>query len=234
MPSVGLCCGSVAFNHIGLIHAVDRDVQNLVTVEFHDRTAHRGYHFDDNFKFDLAALGERGALYACPAKGEQPSVIHYRAYQTWALSADWQYNLPPGESTVAVGLGGVPPLSIDDDLAPALGTGCAVVATDAGYLRFLSGSGIQLHLIDLGEEVVAVSVGREWTFVVHRQNRIMADCKFSNLLKVRDIKCHDAARQNLSYTIFDCETFEIIQRGEIPMMRKVNLTWIGFTEDQVS
>lgn len=46
-----------AFNHIGLIHAVDRDIHHLITVEFHDRSAHRGYHFDDNYKFTMASLG---------------------------------------------------------------------------------------------------------------------------------------------------------------------------------
>lgn len=47
-----------AFNHVGIIHAVDRDMHHLVTVEFHDRGAHRGYHFDDNYKFSMASLGQ--------------------------------------------------------------------------------------------------------------------------------------------------------------------------------
>ena len=118
-------------------------------------------------------LGERGALYAASAKGDSPAVLNYRQYETWTLSADWQYTLPSGESITAIGLGGVPATSaIDEDLAPALGSGCIVVATDAGYLRFFSGSGLQTHFIDFPEEVVSISIGREWIFLAHRRDGV--------------------------------------------------------------
>lgn len=46
-----------AFNMLGLIHVVERDDQNIVTIEFHDRSARTGSHFNDTFKFTLGSLG---------------------------------------------------------------------------------------------------------------------------------------------------------------------------------
>ena len=106
-------------------------------------------------------------LYACPARGDLASVINHRPYNTWAQAADWQHELPQGESVTAIGLGGVSAFD-SDDLSPALGTGCIVAATSAGYLRFFGGSGLQTHFIDLGEDIVSLAVGKEWVFAVHR------------------------------------------------------------------
>ena len=36
----------------------DRDSYNLVHVGFHDRSAHQGHQFDDNFKSEMACLGK--------------------------------------------------------------------------------------------------------------------------------------------------------------------------------
>lgn len=57
-----------AFNDIGVIHIVDRDSHNLVHVEFHDRSAHQGHQFDDNYKFEMACLGKSFAQQMMPAK----------------------------------------------------------------------------------------------------------------------------------------------------------------------
>lgn len=43
---------------LGLIHVVEREDQNIVTIEFHDRSAQAGSHFNDTFKFTLGALGQ--------------------------------------------------------------------------------------------------------------------------------------------------------------------------------
>ena len=64
--SVRLSCENVvlsliwrcaAFNMIGVIHVVERDDQNIVTIEFHDRGSRSGSHFNDSLKFTLGALG---------------------------------------------------------------------------------------------------------------------------------------------------------------------------------
>lgn len=151
-----------------------------MSVEFHDRSLHRGYHFEDNYKFSMAALGERGAAYASSGTNDLPSVINYRPFETWTAQADWQYDLPKGESAVAIGVGGVSLNDIDPDLAPCLGSGSVVVGSNAGYLRFFSGSGLQMHLIDLGREIVALTVGKEWAMVMHRSSNVLSDGKASH------------------------------------------------------
>jgi hypothetical protein len=45
---------------------------------------------------------------------------------------------------------------------------------------------------------------------------------------------YEAGCQNLRYTILDLASFDLIQEGRIPLQKKVQLTWIGFTADGVS
>lgn len=40
--------------------------------------------------------------------------------------------------------------------------------------------------------------------------------------------------QNLRYSVVDLESFELIQEGRVPLPRKVQLTWAGFSQEGVS
>ena len=169
---------------LGVIEVTDQDTHHVVNVEFHDKSLRRGYHFQDHFRYHLASLGPRGALYACAPEGTNPAQVHYRPYETWASAPDWQMSLPTGEVPVAVCTGGAPLSRKSNDPSQeeitggptdAGGAGYAAVATSSGLIRFWLGTGIQTYLWHLGGEVVAMEAGAEWVFVIHRDGGTSLD-----------------------------------------------------------
>lgn len=192
----------LAFNMIGVVDATDQETHNVVNIEFHDKSARRGYHFSDHSKFTMASLGEQGIAYAAPA-GETNalSIVHYRPYDSWASSADWSVSLLAGEDALSVAVGG-----------PENGLGTVAVATSKGLVRFFTASGVQRYVWRLGEEVITLVAGRDALLVVHREGGTSLD-----------------GCQNLRYTLLDLETFDAVQEGRVPLPRQVTLAWAGFS-----
>ncbi|TIC08665.1 WD40 repeat-like protein [Wallemia mellicola] len=141
----------LAFNMLGVIHSVDQDTHNLVTVEFHDKSARRGYSFQDHFKSSLCALGEEGALYASTGN---TSMIVYKPFDSWSSQQDWSTRLPDGESASIL----------------ACGSKFVVVSTSKNYLRFFTTSGIQRYVINYGKDVVTASAGKQYFVAVSRSS----------------------------------------------------------------
>ncbi|WVR04655.1 hypothetical protein IAU60_001666 [Kwoniella sp. DSM 27419] len=198
----------LAFNMVGVIDVTDQETHNVVNVEFHDKSARRGYHFQDHNKYSLAALGEQGIAYASKSEADQPSTVYYRPYDSWASQADWSISLPAGEDALAVAAGGGP--------SAEGGLGSVIAATDRGFLRFFTSSGVQRYIWRLGEDVISMAAGRDKVVIVHREGGTSLD-----------------GCQNLRYTLMDLESFEILQEGRVPLPRKVTLVWLGFTSDGV-
>ena len=158
--------------------------------------------------------GELGAIFACPSTAATSSIVFYKPYDSWTSVQEWQYSLPGSENVIAIAVGGMDEPLASDSIGIA-GTGTVLVATDKGFLRFLSGSGLQKYVWNLGEEVVSMAAGKDWALIVHRDGAA------------------GDGRQNLSYSLLDTDTFEIVQAGKIPLGKDTTLTWCGFTDDDV-
>ncbi|KAM0787097.1 hypothetical protein ACM66B_006353 [Microbotryomycetes sp. NB124-2] len=204
----------LAFNMLGVISTVEREDHNLVTIEFHDRSAHVGSHFNDSFRYTLGAIGHQGCAFACRSSGDSPGLIYYRSYENWSTAQEWQYELLPKENPILLSVGGVEGAA-EYDLSIA-GSGTVVVATDKGYVRFLTGSGLQKYVWNLGQEVVTMAAGHEWVIVVYRGVGGVVD-----------------GRQNLEYALMDIDTFEVVQQGSVPLAKGAKLKWVGFTDEQI-
>ncbi|ORX80348.1 WD40 repeat-like protein [Basidiobolus meristosporus CBS 931.73] len=117
----------LAFNMTGVIISIDQGDHATVTVEFHDKSTHRGFHFSDPYKYSHAYLGKRGALFAVKSHDEVASTVFYRPFESWATKSEWTVQLPPGEDAELI----------------ALTSKGAVVVTSKNYVRLFSYSGIQ-------------------------------------------------------------------------------------------
>lgn len=183
----------LAFNMIGVIECTDQETHNIVNVEFHDKSLRRGYHFNDSFRYTLASLGPRGALYACPPEKGTTSAgqVHYRPYDTWASSPEWSVELNKGEVPVAICAGGAQYKKHSDDgddedlndgeedvrrgPKDAGGAGYAIVALSNGRIHIWLGTGIHMYSMAVGGEVVAMAASAEWLFIVYREGGTSLD-----------------------------------------------------------
>lgn len=155
-----------------------------MNVEFHDQTTRKSYHFTDSFKFNLASIGERGIVYACPPEEGHPARVHYKPYATWASLGEWTHELPAGEQAIALAAGGTPPTRSLRKLqdADAEGNGYVAIATNKGYVRFFSGGGAQRGPVwAIDGDVVSMVAGKDYIFVVHREGSASLDGKIHPL-----------------------------------------------------
>ncbi|CAH7673555.1 hypothetical protein PPACK8108_LOCUS8429 [Phakopsora pachyrhizi] len=219
----------MAFNMLGIVQVLEKDDENIITVEFHDRGKRSGYHFVDRFKFNLSCMSELGVAFACGSKksGEMVSVVRYDPFETWATDgwagggsekvgidkeASWQYELPQGESAICLACGGCA-FEIEDSALEGLrGSGAVVIGTNKGYVRIFTGSGMQRYIWNLGQQIIALACNGDFVFVVHRSSIC-------------------PSMHPLNYSLMDTSTFEVIQEGAMPLPNDQSvLNWIGFSE----
>ncbi|KAL4254294.1 hypothetical protein ABKN59_002914 [Abortiporus biennis] len=211
----------LAYNMIGVIESTDQDTHNIINVHFHDQSSRRNYHFTDHFKYSLASLGERGAVYASQPDGatSTPAQVLYRptSSSTFSSAHEWSYSLPPNVRVLGVACSGPPPPKrgkgkVEEDI---LGNGNVVLATSEGELIFLTaGGGIERCVLSLWGDFVAMVASPEWVFIVTRDGSTSMD-----------------GSQNLTGRLIKFEDFGLIQKDSLPIRKGQTLQWIGVSEE---
>lgn len=177
---------------VGVIEVADQEEHNVVSVEFHDRSLRKGFHWSDTLKFDMASLGmltnglgldfeadltrhyfftgERGAAFACPPQDAHPAQVTFKPYGS---SPDWTYTLPERGSRVrGLAVGGTRPSDVDDFKD---GLGMVVIATSENDLTFITGEKQEMFVMGLDGDFVTMTAGPEWVCVIHRPGAATID-----------------------------------------------------------
>ncbi|KAG8715772.1 hypothetical protein FRC11_000067 [Ceratobasidium sp. 423] len=205
----------MAYNMKGVIECTNLDVHYVINVEFHDRSFHQNIHFQDVNRFDLASLGEYGVAFSCPPDNGHFAMIEYRPYSEWSPNAQWQFKLPEGEEVIALAAAGTPAgrmIQMSGGKYEAFGMVAA--ATNRGYIRFISGGGVQEYIMSAAGDIVSMAGGKEWVFIVHREGGTSLD-----------------GCQNLRYSLVAVDGFDLVQEGRLPVAKGEMLKWIGVTTE---
>lgn len=165
----------LAYNMLGSITRVDTEAGFAhVEVDFHDTSSGmRVPSMTDYFGFTMAAMNERGSVFANPQRGENvPSTMLYRPFNSWTSNSEWSMRFPLEEEVKAV----------------AVGTGWIAAVTSQYFLRVYSEAGLHIRHIT-GRP--SGFTGWEWRPIGRRY-----PCFKPSTLKRSDVGIHVVERED--------------------------------------
>ncbi|KAI8636553.1 WD40-repeat-containing domain protein [Parasitella parasitica] len=213
----------MAYNLVGAISTIFEDGHSIISVEFHDQSEYRNFHFTDVLNFTMGAISSAGTVYAVEGKetvkktkrggpdGDDlldsddsdndeeettriNSTLYFRPNNTGA-EKDWTHHMLPGEDVVSIAINRI----------------SVVATTSLGYVRIFSISGVQRHVFSL-ENVVSITAMTDLALLVYS-----AGPAFGH-------------QQNLDFMLLNTETNEMLQKDKIQLTTDSELNWIGFSE----
>ena len=126
---------------IGRATSVERRDHSSIEVEFEDTSRfRRPLQFIDPGRCTMGDIGETGAIFAAPQRGNTLSHLHFRFFDSWDKEG-WTCELDDGEEVVAV----------------AVGRKFVAAATSLRNLRIFSSSGTQLFTASIPGAPVTLS-----------------------------------------------------------------------------
>ncbi|KAI9495678.1 WD40-repeat-containing domain protein [Zychaea mexicana] len=215
----------MAFNMFGVVYTIYQGTHSIVNVEFHDQAHNRNFHFTDYYHYTMASVSQDGAVFAVeggkPKKKEKPAGEEEEEKdgdddekndeQGSGVTSSVLYYRPlinwanNAEWTVHLPEG-------ENVVSVAINEGSVVAVTSAGYVRMFTISGLQNHIFRLDNVVATAAHGTLVLFVYKGGGSGLN------------------GEQNLEFMLMDTGTQDIVQKGNLPLQKNSQLTWIGFSE----
>ncbi|KAI8146440.1 WD40-repeat-containing domain protein [Fennellomyces sp. T-0311] len=206
----------MAYNMFGIIYTIYQGTHSVVNVEFHNQGDNRNFHFKDDYHFTMAAIGKRGIVFG--VEGGKPK-------QKRARSDDDDEEDEEDESGVTSSVIHYRPLTNwvanadwtvllpagENVLSVSINEGAVIAVTSAGYVRMYTISGLQTLIFRM-ENIVATVASDAMAMFVYKNNMGLN------------------GEQNLEFMLMDTDTQDVVQKGNLPLQKNTQLTWIGFSE----
>lgn len=216
----------LAFNTVGTLMAVEQTnvdgerTGQTINFESFNTSARRNWRLTETGEgFSLGALNEQGAVFSSkPSSTEDSGSIFFKPFDLgWSPSSEWRVSLPTGVKATCLALGGFkrkPNSDLDDedlDLSEAAAT-VIIASTSDGFVRIFSRAGLQRAIWSVGGRVVALAAGTYTGMIV-----TAPPVSFGGY-------------QDLSYELFDLQSFTPMGAGKIPLARGAELRWTGLND----
>lgn len=213
----------LAFNAVGTLVAVEQTniegerAGQTISFESFNTSARRNWRLTDTGGFAIGALSDQGAVFASrPIDPDDAGAVFFKPFELgWSSSSEWRVTLPQGVRATCLALGGPKrrPQSDEDELDPADTTAAVILAaTSDGFIRIFSRAGLQRAIWSVGGRVVAVAAGSCTGMIVTAPPVTLG------------------GYQELTYQLFDLQTFAPTGRGVIPLAHGTVLRWLGFND----